>query len=411
MFTATLVLFAINAVYGYLGRNLQADSSWSNNDLVLGALFGLAILMFPIAGVVLATKRPDNAIGWLMLAIGVGWAIGLGTAYAQYGLVLKPGSLPLANYVAAVSSAFWVPPICLMGSFLLLLFPDGHLLTPRWRWVARLAGFVIVFGTTMMILSPGKMGDTGFPDTVNPLGISSLSTVIHAATLTVVLVPVVIVLSAVSLVLRFRRSRGVERLQMKWLVWAAAFVAVSYGVAMALSLLVSFGSSTPPWLEHVQAASLSTFGLIPIAIGFGVLRYRLYEIDVIIRRTVVYAVLTVCLAVVYLAGIALIGAASREATGQSSAIAVTISTLLVAAVFQPLRSRIQRGVEHRFYRRTYDTELAVHGFTNRLREQIELDSLSHELLTTVHNTVQPRSASLWLRSVTISERSPGTTEA
>ena len=183
MFTATLVLFAINAVYGYLGRNLQADSSWSNNDLVLGALFGLAILMFPIAGVVLATKRPDNAIGWLMLAIGVGWAIGLGTAYAQYGLVLKPGSLPLANYVAAVSSAFWVPPICLMGSFLLLLFPDGHLLTPRWRWVARLAGFVIVFGTTMMILSPGKMGDTGFPDTVNPLGISSLSTVIHAASL------------------------------------------------------------------------------------------------------------------------------------------------------------------------------------------------------------------------------------
>ena len=195
---------------------------------MLGALFGLAILMFPIAGVVLATKRPDNAIGWLMLAIGVGWAIGLGTAYAQYGLILKPGSLPLANYVAAVSSAFWVPPICLMGSFLLLLFPDGHLLTPRWRWVARLAGFVIVFGTTMMILSPGKMGDTGFPDTVNPLGISSLSTVIHAATLTVVLVPVVILLSAVSLVLRFRRSRGVERLQMKWLVWAAAFVAVSY---------------------------------------------------------------------------------------------------------------------------------------------------------------------------------------
>ena len=133
------------------------------------------------------------------------------------------------------------------------------------------------------------MGDTGFPDTVNPLGISSLSTVIGVATLSVALVPVVILLSAVSLVLRFRRSRGVERLQMKWLVAAAAFVAVSYSAAMVLSLTVSLESSTPPWLEHVQAASLSTFGLIPIAIGFGVLRYRLYEIDVIIRRTVVYA--------------------------------------------------------------------------------------------------------------------------
>ena len=140
-----------------------------------------------------------------------------------------------------------------------------------------------------MILSPGKMGDTGFPDTVNPLGISSLSTVIGVATLSVALVPVVILLSAVSLVLRFRRSRGVERLQMKWLVAAAAFVAVSYSAAMVLSLTVSLESSTPQWLEHVQAASLSTFGLIPIAIGFGVLRYRLYEIDVIIRRTVVYA--------------------------------------------------------------------------------------------------------------------------
>ena len=163
MFTVTLVLFAINAVYGYLGRNLHSDSSWSNNDLVLGALFGLAILMFPVAGVVLAIKRPDNSIGWLMLAIGVGWAIGLGTSYAQYGLILKPGSLPVANYIAAVSSAFWVPPICLMGSFLLLLFPDGHLLTPRWRWVARLSAFVIVFGTTTTIRQSGKMGIPDFP--------------------------------------------------------------------------------------------------------------------------------------------------------------------------------------------------------------------------------------------------------
>ena len=134
---------------------------------------------------------------------------------------------------------------------------------------------------------------------------------IGVATLSVALVPVVILLSAVSLVLRFRRSRGVERLQMKWLVAAAAFVAVSYSAAMVLSLTGLARISTPQWLEHVQAASLSTFGLIPIAIGFGVLRYRLYEIDVLIRRTVVYAMLTVCLAVLYLTGIALMGAASR----------------------------------------------------------------------------------------------------
>ena len=131
----------------------------------------------------------------------------------------------------------------------------------------------------------------------------------------------------------------------------------------------------------------------------------------IIRRTLVYALLTACLAVLYLGGIVLLGAVSRELTGQSSAVAVTISTLVVAAAFQPLRTRIQRSVEHRFYRNTYDAERAVHGFSGRLREQIELETLSHELLATVNDTVQPRSASLWLRSVTISERSPGTTEA
>ena len=224
--------------------------------------------------------------------------------------------------------------------------------------------------------------------------------------------PVVILLSAVSLVLRFRRSRGVERLQMKWLVWAAAFVAVSYGVAMALSLLVSFGSSTPPWLEHVQAASLSTFGLIPIAIGFGVLRYRLYEIDVIIRRTVVYAVLTVCLAVMYLAGIALhrsgLTGGHRaiqrdrrddfDAAGGGSSFSrfavASSEAWSIASIAAPTTPSSQFTAS--------PTVCASRSSWIRSRTSCSPQS-------TTPSSRDRRS--LWLRSVTISERSPGTTEA
>ena len=410
-FALAVGLLACDVVFGVLTLDLHENTSWSNSNLVFGAAFVLTLLTFPTVGVVLATKRPRNAIGWLLLTIGVAWGIADLTTYSDYGLRLHPGSLPLATYVAPIASSFWLPPIVLMGTFLILLFPDGHLLTPRWRWVARLSAFVIVFGPLALVTSPGKLGDAGYPQTVNPLGISALDGTSGYLQISISLVPVCMVLSAICLILRYRRSRGIERLQVKWLAAAAMVIAVVYAFVETLSLLVSRQGPSPVWLSALQDVALCSFALIPIAIGFGVLRYRLYEIDVIIRRTLVYAALTATLAAVYLGGIALLGAVSRGVTGQSSALAVTISTLIVAVAFQPARSRIQRAVERRFYRGAYDVEMAVREFSGRLREQIELDALSDELLDIVHNTVQPRSASLWLRSVTFSERSPGTTEA
>jgi hypothetical protein len=410
-FAIAVGLFAADMVMGVLTLSLHESGSWASSNLVFGAAFVLTLLTFPTVGVVLATKRPRNAIGWLLLAIGVAWGIADLTTYSDYGLRLHPGSLPLATYVAPVASSFWLPPIALMGTFLILLFPDGHLLTPRWRWVARLSAFVIVFGPLALVTSPGKLADAGYPHTVNPLGISALDGVSGYLQISISLVPIAMLLSAICLVLRYRRSHGIERLQVKWLAAAAMVIAVTYAFVETLSLLVNFNGPTPTWLSALQDVALCSFGLIPIAIGFGVLRYRLYEIDVIIRRTIVYAALTATLAALYLGGIALLGAASRSLTGQSSAVAVTISTLIVAVAFQPVRTRIQGAVERRFYRGTYDVEVAVRNFSGRLREQIELEALSQDLLATVHNTVQPRSATLWLRSVTISERSPGTTEA
>jgi hypothetical protein len=398
MFLVAIALLAADAVLGYLARDQTGASSSWNLGLVVGLIFGATLLAFPIIGLVLALRVHANPIGWLLLMIALCWAVALGTTYADYGLLSHPGAVPAAATVGDITSTFWIPSIGLMGTFLFLLFPTGRLLTSRWRWVARLSGVTIVVTTIGAIVSPGDMGDVGYKGYDNPLGIEALSGVLHLVGVALALLPVCLLLSAVSLVLRYRRSVGIERQQMKWLAGAAGGVAVIWGAVMVISLVTSLVSdTTPTWVSNLQTASLLSFVLVPVAIGFAVLRYRLYEIDVIVRRTLVYTLLVAMLAVIYLGGIALLGVASRRLTGQSSALAVTLSTLLVAAAFQPLRRRTQHAVEHRFYRRRYDTDLILQGFSSRLREHIELDALSHELAATVHATVQPRSVSIWLR--------------
>ena len=261
-------------------------------------------------------------------------------------------------------------------------------------WLSGVTIVVVTIGDP----SPGDMSDAGYKGHQNPLGIESLSHALHLLNAALILLPISMLLSAISLILRYRRSVGIEPQQMKWLAGAAGAVALVWGFVVLLGFVLDLVSDTTPgWLSTLQDISLLSFVLVPIAIGFGVLRYRLYDIDVIVRRTLVFAVLVAMLAVLYLGGIALLGEGTREITGQSSAFAVTISTLLVAAAFQPLRSRVQRAVDHRFYRKTYDAQLAVQGFSSRLREQIALDALSNELLTTVQDTVQPRTISIWLR--------------
>jgi hypothetical protein len=282
-----------------------------------------------------------------------------------------------------------------MGSFLLVLFPDGRLPGPRWRYVLWVAALAAVLGTAGIAVAPGAMTDAGFPHHLNPMGISWVPTPLLIAP--VALVPLSILASAICLVRRFRRARGVERLQLTWLVAAAAFIAVGFGFVFVCSLALSTGQRTPGWLDDLQNVFSLSFGLIPVAIGFAVLRRGLYGIDLIIRRTISYATLLALLAGFYALGIWAVGSALRSLTERSDTVAVTTSTLLVIVLFQPLRVRVQRALDHRFYRSRYDARASVERLSHTLAQQVELDAVEREIVGVVERTLQPAHVGLWLR--------------
>jgi hypothetical protein len=398
LFALVTALTLVDLLFVLLVPDTGSAASWGGGGLVFDLAFPLALWSFPLVGVLICRRRPENAVGWLLLAIGLAWGVANLTSYADYGVNLHPGSLPAASLVAVVASGMWLPAVGLTTTYLVLLFPNGHLLTRRWRLVAYLSGFAIVFGYLTLVLTPGPLADAGYPHTTNPLGIEALRGVAGPAKLGILLLPVSIALSAAGLVVRFRRSHGVERLQLTWLAAAAAAVAAIYVVVQPLSVVVAGrrGGAIPSWLLLAQDVALLSFALIPIAIGFAVLRYRLYEIDVIIRRTLVYGSLLVVLSAIYLGGLVLAGAALRSVTGLSSSLAVTLSTLAVAAAFQPLRRRIQRAVDRRFYRGSYDAALTLEAFSSRLREHVDLEAMRGEVVSVVHASLRPAHAALWL---------------
>ena len=241
------------------------------------------------------------------------------------------------------------------------------------------------------------MTGSAFPAAVNPLGIEALGGVLSWLRAAVILLPMTILASAISLILRYRRARGDDRLQMKWLVTAAGVVAGIFGVVEIASVLLEGPSnSVPVWLQTLQDSALISFGLIPISIGVAVLRYRLYDIDVIIRRTLTYTCVAAVLGTLYLGGVAVLSAAFQTLVGESGGLAVTLSTLAAAAAFRPLHRHTQRTVDRRFSRVAYDAARTLEQFSGRLREQIDLDALTGEVLTVVTDTVQPSHASLWL---------------
>ncbi len=397
-FGTCVVLTALDLVTGLSVHESDGNSSWSGGGYLFNALFVLALLSFAVVGLLIAIKGRGGVISRLLLAIGLSWGVADLTAYPDVGIHARPGNL-LADIAAVLASCAWLPAIGLTGTFLILLFPDGRLPGPRWRWVGWASAGSIAVGTLTIVLTPGKLDQTGYPDTVNPLGVDALGGVLDPLRLIILVVPVMMVASAVSLVVRYRRSAGLERQQLKWLAAAAAVVAVTYLIVEPLSVFLDPNrNDAPAPLLVAQEVALISFALIPAAIGAAILRYRLYEIDVIIRRTLVYAVLVATLAVVYLGGIAGVGWLLRNVAGQSSALAVTVSTLAVAAVFQPLRRRIQLAVDRRFYRGSYDAQAAVAGFSSRLREQVDLDAVAADLVRTTEATVSPRTVSVWLRS-------------
>jgi hypothetical protein len=365
-------------------------------------LFSVAVLPFPVMGALIASRQPRNAVGWIMLGIGatVGLSALLNT-YSHFALAVRPGSLPAPGLALQLNGALWVPVIGLTGTFLLLLFPDGRLPSLRWRAWGWLCAVALIVPFILLLVYPGSFAEQGYPDVKNPLGIDALRPVIDPLLqMVIMLIPICIVGCAVSLIQRFRRSHGQERLQLKWFAAAAGVVAFCYLVCMSLDIPYKLaGQEDPGWVHTLQSISIFPFFLIPVAAGIAIVKYRLYEIDRIINKTLVYGAVTVLLALGY-AGLVLGIQAVLPVLARDSAPAVAASTLAMVALFRPLRNRVQSLVDRRFYRRRYDAARTIESFSSRLRQETDLDSTRSELLAVVGDTMQPAHASLWFRPIT-----------
>ncbi|HYJ71021.1 MAG TPA: hypothetical protein VE265_00940 [Actinomycetota bacterium] len=357
--------------------------------LAEGALAAGLYLGFAVLGLVLSLRRPGNPIGWLLAASGLVWSLNVpGEAWVS-NLAATGRPLPrLAQVHAAVLEPLWAPAIALGVTLPLLLLPNGRLRSPRWRWAvaASVAGGVLSMASA---LGPGQLVSTPI---ANPLALDGLGGVVagavaglggllHAASLAAALV---------CMVLRFRSSRGVERQQLRWVAAGAAVAVIGLLAVVALLALEETSGFAPgAWLVALALALPS----LPVAIGVAVLRYRLWDLDRLVSRTVTYAVVTALLVLPYLA---IVAAIPRLAEGSGS-LAVAAATLAAAALFQPLRRRVQDLVDRRFNRRRYDAARTLDGFAARLRDQVDLDALEGELLAVVDQTMQPARSTLWLR--------------
>jgi hypothetical protein len=346
----------------------------------------LAFTAFMVMGALIVAHRPGNAIGWIFSAIALLAVTGaLAEEYGRYAYLTRPGALPGAILASWFSSWAWYPTIALALVFTVLLFPTGRLLSPRWRPVAWLAVADTAAITVLAALQPA-LTMTEDREVSNPIGVAAVGnpeqTRVGSALLG--LLALLAVVASVSLIIRFLRSRGDERQQLKWFAFA--------GALLPLTVL---GDLLPATAGNVFFALLVSF--LPIAAGIAILRYRLYDIDRLINRTLVYGLLTVLLAGVY-AGLVLgLGEAFGGLGAEPPSWAVAAATLAVAALFQPARRRIQGMVDRRFNRRRYDAAKTIEGFRGRLREQLDLDTLSAELLGVVDQTMEPTRVSLWLR--------------
>jgi len=362
-------------------------------------IFVVPFLAFPLVGALISSRRPENPIGWICLASGIFWMLSISTsAYGLYGIVQRPGSVPLPAAIGSLGEWMWVPALGLLGTFLILLFPDGTLPPGRWRPVAWLSGLVIVLASAATALDPGPIQSLGGID--NPFGFEGHPWIPDALNMTLLLLPLCILASAVSLFVRFRRSGRQQRQQIKWVAFAATLVALGYLLLLFPEALLApsgAGGERPLWVKLFEDAVTVSYAGVPLAMGFAVLRYRLYDIDVLINRALVYGSLTVLLAATYFGGVVGLQYVFRALTGQESTLAVVASTLAIAALFNPLRRRVQGFVDRRFYRRKYDVRKTLEAFSATLRDETDLGALNNELVGVVRETMQPAHVSLWLR--------------
>ncbi len=398
MFVASVPLYV-------LARSAQSPGDWVTVGTVGGLLGFVPFLAFPLVGALVASRRPHNPIGWICIVAGLFWMlIILSEYYSAYGLG-RPGSVPFPVAINALLYAWlWVPAVGLIGTYLILLFPNGRLPSKRWRPLAWLSGAVIVSLSIATFLTPGPLDD--LRGVQNPFGLEGQPWVVVVGWVVLPLLPLCMLASALSLVLRYRRSGGEERQQIKWIAFAASFVGLVYLGIMGAGTVIWLvsGAQTPSdlgtrslWGALLENVMVLSFAGIPVAIGIAVLKYRLYDIDILINRTLVYGPLTATLALVYVGGVVGLQAAFRALSSQGSTLAVVASTLAIAALFSPLRRLVQAFVDRRFYRRKYDAAKTLEAFGSRLRNETDLDALSNDLVGVARRTVQPAHVSLWLR--------------
>ncbi|MDF2967018.1 MAG: putative two-component system sensor kinase [Nocardioidaceae bacterium] len=370
------------------------------SETVRAVLWAGIIWTFPLTGLLILRHQPRNTIGWLLVGIGFGWGLsGLTENYVRLSLLLGSGRLPRPDVAAAIGEGSWAPGIGLAGTLLLLLYPDGHLPSQRWRSVAWVSAVSIIAVTVLADLSPGRLTLTVLPDQDNPLGLESAAPVIDVSlAFFITLLWICVVACAVALVRRLRRAHGLERLQLKWLAAAGTVQASLLVLSIAATELAAALSSDPQpaWLKVLDTVRLLSFVLLPVAIGIAILRYQLYDLDRVINRALVYGSLTVTLAAAYLGSVLSLQLVLNPFTDQSD-LAVAGSTLAVAALFRPARARIQAGVDRRFFRSRYDSVRTLEAFTARLRDQVDLASVSADLRGVVSETVQPVHVTVWLR--------------
>jgi hypothetical protein len=391
-----VALFTLTIAFVFLSPPINIDDPVRLSDPLI-VLFRSMALTFPTVGALVASRRPENPIGWILCGTGFLTTVrSFAEAYADFGLAGRPGLLPGVEYMAWLASWMGVPVVLSAAALLLLVFPDGKLLDRAWWAVVLMAvgGAALVapsmaldpYPTLNLHPIPNPFAHVGslYDDIIGPLG-----------SLGFVLLIVSLVCAGISILIRVDKGSRIERQQIKWLAYSFALMVV--------------GLAIPDVLFFVSVAA---FNFFPIAVGIAVLRYQLFDIDRIINRTLVYGALTVALVAVYLVSVLLLHIVAvvpiqyifYAFTGQGSTFAVVISTLAMAALFNPLRRRIQSFIDRRFYRSKYDARKTLEAFSAKLRDETDLDALSDDLVGVVRETMQPAHVSLWLRPETAQKR-------
>ena len=382
----SLAMFVASVTLWVLARSAQLPGDLGASVTPIDMLVSVPVLAFPVVGALIASKRSHNPIGWICLAEGLLWAfLGMIESYGLYGLA-RPGSVPFPVAVYALGEWLWVPTVGLVAIYLPLLFPDGRLPSGRWRPLAWISGVTIVLESVGSGLTPGPISDFG--GVRNPYGLEGQPWVAGAANVVLVVFLLCILASVASLVLRYRRSGREVRQQIKWIAFAASVVGFGFVGAMASGLIaVTFapeswgGANTPPvWFDLLFSVVLLSFGGVPIAVGIAVLKYRLYDIDILINRTLVYGALTASVIGIYILVVGYLGAVFQT----DDVLISLVATGIVAVVFAPLRDRLQRAINRLMYGERDDP----YAVLSRLGQRLEATLAPEAVLPTIVETVR-----------------------